>query len=80
MYDPFLIYTVTYVGVHFHFKFHTASTLVTTSMSCTLTENVVDLVEEGCSIPFIARYRKERTNNMEADKIREVVAKLEELK
>ncbi|XP_033647273.1 S1 RNA-binding domain-containing protein 1-like isoform X2 [Asterias rubens] len=42
--------------------------------------NVVDLVEEGCSVPFIARYRKERTNNMEADKIREVVSKLEELK
>ena len=27
--------------------------------------NIVGLIDEGCTIPFIARYRKERTNAMD---------------
>ena len=43
--------------------------------------NAVRLLDkEGCSIPFVARYRKEQTGNMEADKVREVVAAIETLK
>nr|XP_006819483.1 PREDICTED: S1 RNA-binding domain-containing protein 1-like [Saccoglossus kowalevskii] len=42
--------------------------------------NIVDLIEDGCTIPFIARYRKERSNNMEADKLRTVVSGYEKLK
>ena len=42
--------------------------------------NVVKLLQEGCSIPFITRYRKEMTNGMEADKIREVASVMQELK
>ncbi|XP_038075512.1 S1 RNA-binding domain-containing protein 1-like [Patiria miniata] len=43
-------------------------------------KNLVDLLEDGCSVPFIARYRKEQTNHMEVDKIREVIVKVDELK
>ena len=43
-------------------------------------KNVVELLDADNTVPFIARYRKEKTNNMEADKIREVKAKYEELK
>lgn len=28
-------------------------------------ENTLQLLEEGCTIPFISRYRKERTNNLD---------------
>ena len=34
-------------------------------------ENTLELLEEGCTIPFISRYRKEKTGNMD-----EVGAKL----
>ena len=43
-------------------------------------KNTVKLLDEENSIPFIARYRKEQTNNMEADKIRELNDKYSELK
>ncbi|CAH1264026.1 SRBD1 [Branchiostoma lanceolatum] len=42
--------------------------------------NVIELLDEGCTVPFIARYRKEKTDNMEAEKLREVQAAYEELK
>uniref|UniRef100_A0A4W3H0T3 S1 RNA-binding domain-containing protein 1 n=1 Tax=Callorhinchus milii TaxID=7868 RepID=A0A4W3H0T3_CALMI len=41
--------------------------------------NLIKLFKEENTIPFIARYRKELTNNMEADIIREVQQALEEL-
>ena len=42
--------------------------------------NTVHLLEQENTIPFIARYRKEQTNNMEVDTIRKVKALLDELK
>ncbi|XP_041352808.1 S1 RNA-binding domain-containing protein 1-like [Gigantopelta aegis] len=42
--------------------------------------NVVKLLDEGATIPFIARYRKEQTGNMEVDKLREISSLVEELK
>ena len=42
--------------------------------------NVVRLFEEDNSIPFIARYRKEQTNNMTAEKLRQVKEHYDELK
>ncbi|KAK3592935.1 hypothetical protein CHS0354_011735 [Potamilus streckersoni] len=44
------------------------------------TKNVVQLLDQGCTIPFIARYRKEQTGGMEVSKIREVSDLLEELR
>ena len=35
------------------------------SISRRSTENTLQLLEEGCTIPFISRYRKERTGNMD---------------
>ena len=42
--------------------------------------NIVRLLEEGCTIPFIARYRKEQTGGMEVQKLRDVCHLIEELK
>ena len=33
---------------------------------------VLELFEEGCTIPFIARYRKEKTNNLDEEQIRKI--------
>ncbi|XP_067844886.1 S1 RNA-binding domain-containing protein 1 [Heptranchias perlo] len=41
--------------------------------------NLIRLFKEENTIPFIARYRKELTNNMDADTLREVQQTLEEL-
>lgn len=35
-------------------------------------DNVLELLEEGCTIPFISRYRKERTGNMDETNIEAV--------
>ncbi|MDD3793521.1 MAG: Tex-like N-terminal domain-containing protein [Candidatus Gracilibacteria bacterium] len=43
---------------------------------------VLDLVSEGSTVPFIARYKKEVTGNLDEDQIREIIAlkkKLENL-
>lgn len=37
-------------------------------------EAVLTMVEEGDTIPFIARYRKERTGNLDEENIREILA------
>jgi len=43
--------------------------------------NLVKLIEEDeCTVPFIARYRKEATNRMEADTLRQFVQMLSELR
>ena len=45
-------------------------------------ENTVRLLEQGGTIPFISRYRKEQTANLDEVQIfeiREMLAKLEEL-
>ncbi|XP_014670466.1 PREDICTED: S1 RNA-binding domain-containing protein 1-like [Priapulus caudatus] len=41
--------------------------------------NIVHLLEDGCTIPFIARYRKENTANMDAGKLREASDVYQEL-
>ncbi len=44
--------------------------------------NLIALTEEGATIPFIARYRKERTGNMDEVKIaelREMYCRFQEL-
>lgn len=43
-------------------------------------KNVVKLLDEGCTIPFIARYRKEQTGGMEVEKLRETLTMLEDLR
>ena len=35
-------------------------------------ENTLTLLEEGCTVPFIARYRKERTNGLDEEQIRTI--------
>ncbi|KAK7104249.1 S1 RNA-binding domain-containing protein 1-like [Littorina saxatilis] len=42
--------------------------------------NVVDLLDKGATIPFIARYRKEQTGDMAVNKLREVSAQLDDLR
>ena len=42
--------------------------------------NVIDLLDKGATIPFIARYRKEQTGDMPVNKLREVCAQLEDLR
>ena len=37
-----------------------------------ITKNVVNLLDNDNTVPFIARYRKEHTGDMEPDKIRQV--------
>ena len=39
--------------------------------------SVVELLDEGATVPFIARYRKEATSNLDEVRIREVQEKLE---
>ena len=34
--------------------------------------NVLSLLEEGATVPFIARYRKEKTGGLNEDQIREI--------
>ncbi|MDY6896199.1 MAG: Tex-like N-terminal domain-containing protein, partial [Thermotogota bacterium] len=36
------------------------------------TENTVELLNEGNTVPFISRYRKERTSNLDEEKIRRI--------
>ncbi|XP_052702391.1 S1 RNA-binding domain-containing protein 1-like [Crassostrea angulata] len=43
-------------------------------------KNVVQMLHDGATIPFIARYRKEQTGGMEVDKLREIKNQAEELK
>jgi len=42
--------------------------------------NVVCLLDDDNTIPFIARYRKEQTNFMEPDKLREIKDELGKLR
>lgn len=43
-------------------------------------ENTLDLLEEGCTIPFISRYRKEKTGNLDEVKIESIAQANEKLK
>ena len=39
-------------------------------------ESVVQLADEGNTVPFITRYRKERTGNLDEEQIRAVLARV----
>ncbi len=45
-------------------------------VSETIANNIISLVDEGNTIPFIARYRKEMTNSMDDQTLREFCDKL----
>ncbi|MBQ3214320.1 MAG: RNA-binding transcriptional accessory protein [Clostridia bacterium] len=42
--------------------------------------NIIDLLDEGCTVPFIARYRKEMHGSCDDQKIREFADRLEYLR
>ena len=42
--------------------------------------NVVALLDEGNTVPFITRYRKERTGNLDEEKIRQIEARANALR
>jgi len=42
-----------------------------TSFSKTVIKNILELLDDGCTIPFIARYRKELTQNATDEQLRE---------
>ena len=46
----------------------------------TKTQNVINLLDEGNTIPFIARYRKELTGNMDDQLVRNISVRLEALR
>ena len=39
-------------------------------------QNIIELIDEGCTIPFIARYRKEMTGSLDDQVLREVFDRL----
>lgn len=49
------------------------------SVSQTIASNVINLLKEGCTIPFIARYRKEMTNTMNEEVVAAIQKRLEQL-
>ena len=49
------------------------------SVSERVAENVIKLLGEGATVPFIARYRKEMTNTMNEETVAEVKKRLEQL-
>src|SRR6516162_8032291 len=46
----------------------------------TQVENVVQLADEGNTVPFITRYRKERTGNLDEEQIRAVLSRVTALR
>lgn len=59
----------------------TVSELLSEQQNLTLTvgANIVGLLEAGNTIPFIARYRRDLTNNMSPEVLREVKDTFEEI-
>lgn len=43
------------------------------------TENVIKLLSDGCTIPFISRYRKEMTGNLDEVKVADISSRLDKL-
>ena len=50
------------------------------AISAAQVENVVQLADEGNTVPFITRYRKERTGNLDEEQIRTVLARVTALR
>lgn len=49
------------------------------SVAQTVASNVINLLKEGCTVPFIARYRKEMTNTMNEEVVAAIQKRLEQL-
>ena len=49
-------------------------------VEASILENIIALIDEGNTIPFIARYRKEKTGAMDDQKLREISERLEYLR
>ncbi|KAF2347461.1 Tex protein YqgF-like domain [Trinorchestia longiramus] len=43
-------------------------------------KEIIKLVDQECTLPFIARYRREKTGNLDINKLREVLNSYEQLK
>jgi len=50
------------------------------SVDLSIIHNIIEMLDEGNTIPFIARYRKERHNAMDDQKLREIGERLEYLR
>ena len=53
---------------------------ISLSLSEKAVENTLQLLEEGCTIPFISRYRKEKTGNLDEVKIEQIAQANDKLK
>ena len=42
-------------------------------------DNTIQLLEENCTVPFISRYRKERTGNMDEVQVADIALMREKL-
>jgi len=51
----------------------------TTNLPLTSVQNTVALFKEGATIPFIARYRKERTGSLDENQITDIQKAYQEL-
>ncbi|MBQ8222900.1 MAG: RNA-binding transcriptional accessory protein [Bacteroidales bacterium] len=49
------------------------------SVTQTIATNVINLLKEGCTVPFIARYRKEMTNTMNEEVVAAIQKRIEQL-
>ena len=49
------------------------------NVSTRVAENVIKLLGEGATVPFIARYRKEMTNTMNEETVADIKKRLEQL-
>ena len=49
------------------------------SVTLTVAANVIKLLGEGCTVPFLARYRKEMTNTMNEEVVAAIQKRLEQL-
>src|SRR5579872_1000383 len=75
-------------GFSFHERFRMAAPLVIqfSSVASELgiataqVDSVVQLADEGNTVPFITRYRKERTGNLDEEQIRTVLARVTALR
>ena len=51
-----------------------------TGISASQVSSTLNLLEDGCTIPFISRYRKERTGGLNEVEVATISDKLEKLK
>lgn len=51
----------------------------TLSLSESSVENTLELLDENCTVPFISRYRKERTGNLDEVQVSDIALMREKL-